>query len=297
MKTGIHIGTSGYSFRDWIGTVYPTGTKPADFISRYAKMFDCVEINTTYYHVPPPSLFANMLKKVSSDFIFVTKLPKEFTHDQNKCSSVILPFRKALEPLLEADQLGALLAQFPFSFKPSKQSRDYIAYLAHLFEDYPVPTNIEFRHSKWYSQQTCTMLKDLGLGFVNVDLPTLTGLPRPSNVVTSDTAYYRFHGRNARMWWKHPTPSHRYDYLYSDEELNGWITRIKDASSKGKATYVFTNNCHLGQSVVNALQLHKQLSLAKPSLPPGLAPEMFELSTEDLISQIKDRIAQKKAKD
>ncbi len=294
MNTGIHVGTSGYSFKDWIGTIYEPTIKATDFLSHYAKMFDAVEINTTYYHVPSPTLFVNMLKKVPSNFVFVIKLPKECTHERDKFGFVILPFKRALEPLLEADQLGSLLAQFPYSFRPNKESIDHLRRLRAAFESYPKPINIEFRHSDWYNKETYTLLKDLNLGFVNVDLPALTNLPRPSNFVTSGIAYYRFHGRNANMWWNHPTPSHRYDYLYSEEQLDGWTERIKDASSKASATYVFTNNCHLGQSVVNALHLHKQLGLSKPTLPPGLAPEMFELSTDDLISQIKSRIAQKK---
>jgi uncharacterized protein YecE (DUF72 family) len=236
-----------------------------------------------------------MLKKVPSDFVFVVKLPKECTHEQEKCYLVLLAFKRALEPLLEAEQLGALLAQFPYSFRPSTESIDYLRQLRTAFKTYSHPINIEFRHSSWYNKQTYAMLTDLNLGFVNVDLPNLANLPKPSNIVTSDTAYYRFHGRNSKMWWNHSTPSERYDYLYNDKQLDEWIRRIKQTSSTAKSTYVFTNNCHLGQSVVNALHLHKQLGLPKPALPPGLAPEMFEQSTDDLISQIKSRIAQKKA--
>lgn len=295
MNTGIHVGTSGYSFKDWIGTVYEPKTRATDFISHYAKMFDAVEINTTYYRVPSPTMFVNILKKVPSDFVFVIKLPKECTHDREKFDLVTFPFKKALEPLVKANQLGALLAQFPYSFKPNEQAIDHLQKLKAAFGSYPHPINIEFRHSGWYNEDTYSLLRDLNLGFVNVDLPNLTNLPKPSNIVTSDTAYYRFHGRNSKMWWNHPTPSQRYDYLYSEKQLSEWTQRIKEPSSKARSTYVFTNNCHLGQSVVNALQLHKQLGLPKPTLPPGLAPEMFELSTGNLISQIKSRIAQKKA--
>ena len=99
------------------------------------------------------------------------------------------------------------------------------------------------------------------------------------------------------MWWQHPTPSHRYDYLYNDDQLENWATRVEKAAPKVKASYVFANNCHLGQSVVNALHLHQRLGLPKPTLPPGLAPEMFEPSTDELIAQIKARLSQERAEE
>ena len=297
MTAAIHVGTSGYSFKDWLGTVYPAGTKAGDFLSHYAKMFDTVEINSTYYHVPPPSMFANMLKKVPSDFTFVVKVPKEMTHDREKLASVVSPFIDGIAPLMEAGQLGGLLAQFPYSFKSTSEGIDHLKRLADAFAECETPMNIEFRHTRWYNDETYAVLEKLGLGFVNVDLPPLPGLPGASNIVTSDVAYYRLHGRNAKMWWHHPTPSHRYDYLYNDNQLEEWAQRIEHAATKAKASYIFNNNCHLGQSVVNALHLHQRFGLPRPTLPPGLAPEMFEPSTEELISRIKERIAQKQAEE
>ena len=297
MRVSIRVGTSGYSFKDWLGTVYPRGMKAGDFLSYYARMFDSAEINSTYYRVPAPSMFVNMLKKVPSDFTFVVKVPKEMTHDRDKMSSVASPFIKGIAPLVEARQLGGLLAQFPYSFKKSSDGIDHLKHLANVFIDRGIPLNVEFRHESWYNEETYAMLKELGLGFVNVDLPPLPGLPGASNIVTSDVAYYRLHGRNAKMWWQHPTPSHRYDYLYNDDQLEKWATRVKKATPKVKTSYVFANNCHLGQSVVNALHLHQRLGLPKPTLPPGLAPEMFEPSTDELIAQIKARIVQKQAEE
>jgi len=293
MTASIHVGTSGYSFKDWRGTVYPARARAGDFLSYYAKMFDCVEINSTYYRVPSPSMFTNMLKKVPTDFTFIVKLPKEMTHDREKLASVISPFLAGVAPLIDAGQLGGLLAQFPYSFKATSQGRDHLKRLADVFAGRNIPLNIEFRHASWYNDVTYAMLKELRLGFVNVDLPRLPGLPGPSNVVTSDVAYYRLHGRNAKAWWNHPTPSHRYDYLYSDDQLEEWAQRVEQAAPKAKTSYIFNNNCHLGQSVVNALHLHQRLGLSRPSLPPGLAPEMFEPSAEELIAQIKGRIVQR----
>ena len=294
MTASIHVGTSGYSFKDWLGTVYPAKMKAGQFLPYYARMFDCVEINSTYYRVPSPSMFENMLRKVPSDFTFVVKVPREVTHDREKMASIVSPFITSIAPLVEAGQLGALLAQFPFSFKATSGGIHHLKRIADAFRGQGIPLNIEFRHESWYTQETYDMLKRLSLGFVNVDLPPLPGLPRASNVVTSDVAYYRLHGRDAAAWWNYPTPSHRYDYLYSNDQLEGWARRVEEAAPRAKSSYIFNNNCHLGQSVVNALHLHQRLGLPKPTLPPGLAPDMFDPSIEDLIAQIKERILEKR---
>jgi len=293
MRASIRVGTSGYSFKDWLGTVYPAKMKVGDFLSHYAKMFSTVEINSTYYRVPSPSMFVNMLKKVPPDFTFAVKVPREMTHNREKMQSVVSPFINGIAPLVEAGQLGGLLAQFPYSFKTTSEGIDHLKRLANAFIDRGIPINVEFRHTSWYNDETYATLKELGLGFVNVDLPLLPGLPEASNVVTSDVAYYRLHGRNAKMWWHHPTPSYRYDYLYNDDQLEEWAHRIENAATKARTSYIFNNNCHLGQSVVNALHLHQWLGLPKPTLPPGLAPELFEPSTDELIAQIKERILEK----
>ncbi len=295
MTATIHVGTSGYSFKDWLGTVYPTGTKSGDFLPHYAKMFDAVEINSTYYRVPSPHMFINMLNKVPSDFTFVVKVPKGITHEREKFQSVLQPFIAGVAPLVEADQLGGLLAQFPYSFKAAPHTIDHLKILAEAFVGRGVPINVEFRHNSWYDEAVYAKLKDLGLGFVNVDLPHLRDLPKSSNIVTSDVAYYRLHGRNAKMWWHHPTPSHRYDYLYNQDELEEWATKTEDAAARARTCYIFTNNCHLGQSVVNALQLHRRLGLSPPTLPPGLAPEMFEPSPDKRIAEITKQIEMARA--
>ena len=295
MAATIHVGTSGYSFKDWIGTVYPKGTASGDMLPYYARFFDTVEVNSTYYRVPSPYLFENMLKKVPTDFTFVVKLPKEMTHERGKFDNVVASFREGIAPLLGTGQLGGLLAQFPYSFKAGPEGLEHLRRLAKAVGGWGIPVNVEFRHAGWYDEAVYATLADLSLGFVNVDLPPLSGLPGASNVTTSDVAYYRFHGRNAKLWWRHPTPSHRYDYLYNDEELERWAQRIEETAGSVKTTYIFHNNCHLGQSVVNALQLHQRFNLETPTLPPGLAPELFTLGIDEEIAALKTRIEQARA--
>ncbi len=295
MVATIHVGTSGYSFKDWIGTVYPKGSAPGDLLSHYACLFDTVEINSTYYRVPSPLMFQNMLKRVPRDFTFVVKLPKEMTHEREKFNAVVAPLLEGIAPLLAAGQLGGLLAQFPYSFKAGPEGLAHLRRLSEAFADRDIPVNVEFRHTSWYDDAVYHTLADLHLGFVNVDLPPLSGLPGASNVTTTDVAYYRFHGRNAKLWWHHPTPSHRYDYLYSTEELERWAERIERTATSVKTCYIFHNNCHLGQSVVNALQLHRRLNLEAPSLPPGLAPELLAPGIDSEIEALRVRIEQARA--
>jgi uncharacterized protein YecE (DUF72 family) len=283
MERTIRVGTSGYTFDDWRGLVYPKSLK-GSALPYYAKLFDCVEINTTFYRVPPPSLFEGMLEHVGDDFVFLVKLPKEMTHERAAFERVVIPFASAVRPLIRAGQLGGLLAQFPFSFKPEDASFAHLARLADVLGGHGVPINVEFRHAEWIDDSVYEFLEEHDLGFVNVDLPELDGLPRRTDVLTSKVAYYRLHGRNKANWWRDTrNPHDRYDYSYSEGELDEWVERAQDATVRARAdvAYLLTNNCRLGQSVISALMLAKKLDLPSPAPPPGLPEEMFEPPTRD----------------
>jgi uncharacterized protein YecE (DUF72 family) len=285
----IRVGTSGYSFSDWVGIVYPAGAKPGDFLSHYARLFDTVEINATYYRIPSPATFHSMLRKVPPSFTFVVKLPREMTHEREGFARAVVPFFAAVEPLAEAGQLGGLLAQFPYSFKPEPESEEHLRRLAGEVGGRGVPVNVEVRHAAWSRDETYALLRDLGLGFVNVDLPSLRDLPGPTGLVTSEVGYVRLHGRNSRAWWGKDERA-RYDYLYSERELEEWRPRIEETASNSRLCYVFANNCHLGQSVVNALQLQARFQLPRPTLPTGATEEMFAHTAEVLANAIHERI-------
>ena len=258
MITDLRIGTSGYSFPDWVGTVYPEGTRPGDMLRVYAQDFDAVEVNFTYYRAPTPAVFEGMLRKVDRDFRFVVKAPRGLSHERDAADAGAASFAAAIEPLIDAGQLGCVLVQFPQSFHADAPAFEYLERMAHAFVSHAIPTNLEFRHNSWNQERVYDLLRTLDLGFVNVDLPRIGSLPEATNIATSDVAYYRLHGRNAAMWHHPPTASHRYDYLYSDAELEAWVQRMESMMGDVAKIYVFANNCHKGSSFVNALRLKQR---------------------------------------
>jgi uncharacterized protein YecE (DUF72 family) len=136
-------------------------------------------------------------------------------------------------------------------------------------------------------EPTFDLLRSLGLGFANVDLPPLPHLPGPSEVITTQTGYVRLHGRNEVTWWNQEKGGDRYDYLYSAQELEPWAERIERLAEQAEITFVFANNCHLGQSVVNALQLGQRLG-REPAAP---AQSLFARTLDERVHDVEQAIA------
>jgi uncharacterized protein YecE (DUF72 family) len=251
--SNIHIGTSGYSFKDWVGNFYPEGTPQNRMLEEYARHFDVVEINTTYYGIPGPRVFEGMANRVPPDFGFYVKVHADVTHKREDPAPSAKNLFQAVDPLKNRGILRGYLAQFPYSFKKNPPSREYLSRLADLWAGRE-PLFVEFRHTSWYKPDVFDFLQQQNLGFVNVDLPLLPRLPGPSSAVTNGEAYVRFHGRNAATWWG-TEGALRYDYLYNEAELKEWVPRLNEADSKAKRVIIFMNNCHMGQAARNARML------------------------------------------
>jgi uncharacterized protein YecE (DUF72 family) len=195
----IVIGTSGYSFADWVGPFYPHGTRSGDFLTYYARHFDAVEVNSTYYRVPHPSVLERMEKKTPPGFRFVVKVNQAMTHERSLDSARVREFLAVLEPLKAAGKYDGLLAQFPWGFKRTAENESH---LAALRESLPgEPLFVEFRHASWATSDLGDWLRGQRLGFCAVDEPRLEGLMPPVTLLTGEDAYVRFHGRNAQNWW------------------------------------------------------------------------------------------------
>ncbi|HSE98573.1 MAG TPA: DUF72 domain-containing protein, partial [Blastocatellia bacterium] len=178
-------------------------------------------------------------------------------------------YRKGIEPLAEAGRLGAVLAQFPWSFKNDQESRDYLAGLLDRFKDFPLV--VEVRHGSWNKPAVYQSLEDRGVGFCNIDQPLFARSIEPSARTTSKVGYVRLHGRNYENWFSESSgAAERYDYLYTPEELGPWIENIKAVAKSAGETYVITNNHFQGKAVVNALEIKSQLTGEKVPAPASL---------------------------
>jgi uncharacterized protein YecE (DUF72 family) len=253
----LHLGTSSWSSPDWVGPFYPPGTPRRAMLDHYRRVFSTVEINSTYYRLPPPATMRSMAERTPPDFRFMVKLPGELTHGREGPVAPAEAFRRTVEPLETSGKFAGALAQFPFGFRRSPESE---AYLGRLRDALPeTDLFVEFRHRSWDTPELGPMLEGRRLGFCSVDEPDLPGLIPRKAMVVGETAYVRLHGRNARAWWS--GGPERYNYRYSEAELAEWAEVIRDLAQHARQTYVFFNNCHAGHAVVNARMMEQMLDL------------------------------------
>ena len=159
----IRIGTSGFSYYDWVGPVYPAGLPKRDWLAFYAREFSTVEVNSTYYGVPSPRTLQAMADKTPAGFLFTVKAHQDMTHKRGENASVYAAFKLAMEPLVSEGKLGCILAQFPFSFHATAPNRRYLSDLKDRLA--PLPLVAEFRNREWLSEETFADLRRLGIGF------------------------------------------------------------------------------------------------------------------------------------
>lgn len=252
----ILIGTSGYSFPDWVGPFYPPGTLPRDFLSHYARHFRAVEVNSTHYGIPKPQVLGRMAERTPEGFRFVVKLHRSMTHEHTLEPSTLSEFQRAIEPLRQAGKYDGLLAQFPWGFQRNVGNRRFLAALRARLE--PEPLFVEFRHDSWLTPDLEPSLREHRIGFCAVDEPRLRGLLPPLVLQTTEDAYVRFHGRNAANWWGRGTGD-RYDYDYRRDELQEWVGKIRELADRARRIYLFFNNCHAGQAARSAKLMQELL--------------------------------------
>ena len=286
------IGTSGWSYPTgsgrWNGLFYPAtrskrdGTRNFDELRFYAEHFDTVEVNSTFYGQPRAEVSRTWVERTRPGFDFSVKLYQKFTHPAmfkdaalkrapgsegalldllaQVTQSDIDEFRSGIDPLVDAGRFGALLAQFPPSFKNAAVTRDYLAHLLRAFADYPVA--VELRHRSWSDSlsDTLEMLNAFGAALVQIDEPKFRFSIRQNYLPNVKSFYYmRLHGRNAAAWWRHEKSEDRYNYVYSAEELREFSEIATAANELVKKSYLYTNNHFSSKSVVNAVMLKAQV--------------------------------------
>jgi len=260
----IHIGTSGYSYDDWVGPFYPEGTDKREFLDYYARQFTCSEVNYTYYRMPNARTLEAMSAKTPPDFRFVVKANRAMTHEcEEVAEATFEEFVAALGPLREDGKFGCVLAQFPWGFGLSQPNVDYLKRFRKLMQG--VPVVVEFRNDQWIRDDMFEFLREAEFGYCCVDQPALKGLLPPVVEATSAIGYVRFHGRNAQKWWEHDEAWERYDYLYSREELQEWAPKVQSLAGETEDTYLFFNNHYNAQAVQNAQDFADLLGVADAS--------------------------------
>ncbi|MEA2568683.1 MAG: hypothetical protein QOI24_684 [Acidobacteriota bacterium] len=265
----VRIGPAGWSYKDWEGTVYPPHRGKFDHLAYLSSFFDTIEINSPFYRIPPPAHAKSWVRRVSTnpDFQFTTKVFRGFTHESAALAEAdVKAFRHYLDPLMDAKKLGAVLLQFPWSFRNSPESRVKLVDLFEAFDAYP--RALEVRHASFQDDDFFDFLREHDVAWVNVDQPLFSDSVKPSDVVTGPVAYARLHGRNYEKWFAHAESWERYNYLYSPEELAPWTKRI-EKMAKEKETFVVTNNHFRGQAIVNAAELKRSLG-QDGRVPPTL---------------------------
>ena len=276
----IWVGPAGWSYADWKGIVYPAGaTGSGRELETIAQYFDTVEVNTSFYRPPRPEITRVWLRKSAANarFRFTAKLYRRFTHERDASAEEERDFKEGIAPLMEAGKLGALLVQFPWSFKNAPENRQYLAGLLLRFHDYPLV--VEIRHSSWIMPgplagnrpDVLELLREHGAGFCNLDQPVIGRSLAPTENVTAPVGYVRLHGRNYESWFAESgSVDLRYDYLYSREELGPWKRRIESVAARSLETYVILNNHYQGKAVANAIQLRSMLQGKRVPVPPLL---------------------------
>ncbi len=287
-----HIGTCSWTEKTLIKSeaFYPKEIKTAkDRLQYYAGYFNTVEVDSSYYAIPDLRTVWLWAERTPGDFMFHIKaygaltghgvdsrsLPRDILQlipDEEKNKRYIYikepeilkhiaeRFVDVLNPLRKTGKLGIVVFQFPQWFRYSPANLDYIIHCKNLMEGLPIA--VEFRQGSWLTPDRAdsvfNFLRKNQITYITADEPqygslaTIPFLPH----VTSDIAYFRFHGRNKQNWLKKGIEtSLRYDYFYSDNELREFVLSLKRANKKAESTFAMFNNCHGGYAVKDAIRL------------------------------------------
>lgn len=291
MPSHILVGTAGFSYKDWEGIVYPAGLKkrqhPVQFLAQY---FDCCEINTSFYgHIKSKTgkEWCALVTEVNPSFQFTAKLFRSFTHApgavlQSTSAATLNPLnedesyaKQGLDSIAQENMLGALLIQFPISFKNTDENREYLQKLIRKFREYPLV--VEVRHATWDNERVLAHFAAEKVAFCNIDQPRLGRSVAGTEYSTAPVAYVRLHGRNYKEWFQSDNRNDRYNYLYTPQQLESWKGKIERLGEKAERTFAITNNHYKGKAAVNALELKGMLKGRKVKAPETLVEHYPEL--------------------
>lgn len=246
----IFLGTSGWSYKEWIGPFYTKMDK--SMLRAYTRVFRTVEIDSTFYRYPTKGTVMGWTRYSPEGFVYAAKLPGLITHEKKLdlnggIEEDLQRFVELMEPLSLSGKLGCILIQLPpkFNYRP-KELEDFFKIL---------PTHIrfavEFRHPSWMREETWALLQKYQVAYTIVDEPLLP----PEIHLTSNIAYFRWHGRGTRPW---------YNYRYSVQELGPWAPKVHETAGRVEKVYGYFNNHYHGYAVENCLQVMEMLGKMEP---------------------------------
>jgi len=258
----ILIGTSGWSYDDWVGAFYPKSLKNRDFFTYYSQIFYTNEINTTFYNIPAKWIVKNWVEKSPKDFLFSAKLPRTITHENKlnieECWEDLDVYLDVMDPLIEAKKMLAFLIQLP----PSFNRKEHFTNLKRFIEQWP--TNymkedyhlvIEFRNKSWMKEEVFEYLRENSLTYCGVIEPLL---PPRMDITNEKLSYIRFHGFGKKPW---------FDYLFTEEEIKNYSEEIKSILPKAEVISIYFNNHFSGYAPKNSLMMMKELDIEPRNYP------------------------------
>lgn len=245
----VWIGTSGYSYPDWVGPFYSQGTRPDRMLAYYARHFPLVELNFTFYRPPTPEMLARLAGQVPAGFQFLVKLPRSLSHEERPTDLPL--FRRSVEELRRRGHLLGLLCQLPQASHYTRRRLDWLDWLGRELSDCRLA--VEFRHRSWARPDVPGWLAERRLDLVAVDAPDIPQLYPSGLVQSTGRVYVRLHSRNAGNWYL--SDKERYDYTYDDAALGEWVEAVLRAAGRTQEALLLFNNCRHSQGVDNARRL------------------------------------------
>jgi len=248
--SNILLGTSGWSYKEWVGPFYKKGEK--SMLRAHSKVFKTAEINSTFYAYPSKGTVMGWVRYSPEGHVFCAKLPKLITHEKmldldEGVKEDLNRFCDLIRPVLLNGKLGCLLIQLPpkYKFNPN--------HLEKFFQILPSEFKfaVEFRNLSWMRNETWKLLKKYRVAYTIVDEPLLP----PETQVTADFAYFRWHGHGTRPW---------FNYRYSVKELKPWVPKVQQVSKGVKKVFGYFNNHFHGYAVENCLQVLEMLGVLTP---------------------------------
>ena len=256
----VHVGTCGFSYPEWIEAgIYPPGTKSAQMLALYRRLFPVVELNYTWYQMVRAETVERMLAGDGGQLLYCAKLTRTMTHEvDDHWQAQAERYCQGIQPLLASGRLLSVLVQLPPFFRRTPENRSHLARLFDALSTLPLA--VEFRHHSWAQDSVLKGLEQRRITLVSVDAPPLPELFPALDVVTSPELFYlRLHGRNSQGW-RSGSKQQQFDYDYTEEELSQWIReRIPQMRAACTAGVVLFNNHVAGQAVRNAQAMARLL--------------------------------------